>query len=147
MEEFKTSAKRYAQRGVSASKEDVHNAIKNIDKGLFPKAFCKIVPDYLTNDDFQRDFQERIILFEKLNKELENEGGVEVVNVKGMVSAIIVKDGDMGDYVTEYCVKNGVITVWTKRESVKLGPPLTISTDAIVESMDVIKEAIRSYNG
>ena len=45
------SGKRYAQRGVSASKEDVHNAIKNIDKGLFPKAFCKIVPDYLTNDD------------------------------------------------------------------------------------------------
>lgn len=37
-------------RGVSASKEDVHNAIKNIDKGLFPKAFCKIVPDYLGND-------------------------------------------------------------------------------------------------
>lgn len=44
-------SKRYAQRGVSASKEDVHNAIKNIDKGLFPKAFCKIVPDYLTNDE------------------------------------------------------------------------------------------------
>ncbi len=44
-------SKRYAQRGVSASKEDVHKAIKNIDKGLFPKAFCKIVPDYLTNDD------------------------------------------------------------------------------------------------
>lgn len=43
-------SKRYAQRGVSASKEDVHNAIKNIDKGLFPKAFCKIVPDYLTDD-------------------------------------------------------------------------------------------------
>ena len=42
---------RYNQRGVSASKEDVHNAIKNVDKGLFPKAFCKIVPDYLTNDD------------------------------------------------------------------------------------------------
>ncbi len=44
-------SKRYAQRGVSASKEDVHNAIKNIDKGLFPKAFCKIVPDYLSNDE------------------------------------------------------------------------------------------------
>jgi phosphoribosylformylglycinamidine cyclo-ligase len=41
-------SKRYAQRGVSAGKEDVHNAIKNVDKGLFPKAFCKIVPDYLT---------------------------------------------------------------------------------------------------
>ena len=44
-------SKRYAQRGVSASKEDVHNAIKNIDKGLYPKSFCKIVPDYLTNDN------------------------------------------------------------------------------------------------
>jgi phosphoribosylformylglycinamidine cyclo-ligase len=43
-------SKRYSQRGVSASKEDVHNAIKNIDKGLYPNAFCKIVPDYLTND-------------------------------------------------------------------------------------------------
>lgn len=45
------NSKRYNLRGVSASKEDVHNAIKNIDKGLFPKAFCKIIPDYLTNDD------------------------------------------------------------------------------------------------
>lgn len=44
-------SERYNQRGVSASKEDVHNAIKNIDKGLFPKAFCKIVPDYLTHDE------------------------------------------------------------------------------------------------
>jgi phosphoribosylformylglycinamidine cyclo-ligase len=45
------NSKRYSQRGVSASKEDVHTAIKNIDKGLFPKAFCKIVPDYLTGDN------------------------------------------------------------------------------------------------
>lgn len=45
-----TADGRYAQRGVSAAKEDVHQAIKNIDKGLFPKAFCKIVPDYLSGD-------------------------------------------------------------------------------------------------
>ena len=44
-------SKRYAQRGVSAGKEEVHNAIKNVDKGLFPQAFCKIVPDYLTGSD------------------------------------------------------------------------------------------------
>ena len=44
------STNRYMQRGVSSDKTDVHNAIKNIDKGLFPKAFCKIVPDILTND-------------------------------------------------------------------------------------------------
>jgi phosphoribosylformylglycinamidine cyclo-ligase len=41
---------RYNKRGVSASKEDVHNAIKNIDKGLYPNAFCKIIPDYLAGD-------------------------------------------------------------------------------------------------
>ena len=44
------SQDRYMLRGVSSDKSDVHNAIKNIDKGLFPKAFCKIVPDTLTND-------------------------------------------------------------------------------------------------
>ena len=44
------SNERYMLRGVSASKEDVHNAIKNIDKGLYPKAFCKIIPDILGGD-------------------------------------------------------------------------------------------------
>tara|TARA_B100001057_G_C22792596_1_gene928197 strand:- start:508 stop:1686 length:1179 start_codon:yes stop_codon:yes gene_type:complete len=44
------SSNRYLDRGVSADKEDVHNAIKNIDKGLYPKAFCKVIPDVLTND-------------------------------------------------------------------------------------------------
>ena len=44
------SNQRYSQRGVSATKDDVHKAIASIDKGLFPKAFCKIVPDHLTND-------------------------------------------------------------------------------------------------
>ena len=45
------SSDRYRLRGVSAQKEDVHNAIKNINKGLFPKAFCKIVPDHLTGSE------------------------------------------------------------------------------------------------
>ncbi len=44
------SSNKYADRGVSHGKEDVHNAIKNIDKGLFPKSFCKIIPDTLSND-------------------------------------------------------------------------------------------------
>ena len=47
----KEISKRYSGRGVSAGKEDVHKAIKNVDKGLFPKAFCKIIPDYLTGSD------------------------------------------------------------------------------------------------
>ncbi|MFQ3326527.1 MAG: phosphoribosylformylglycinamidine cyclo-ligase [Salibacteraceae bacterium] len=46
-----TTNSRYNLRGVSADKTDVHNAIKNVDKGLFPKAFCKIVPDYLTGSE------------------------------------------------------------------------------------------------
>ena len=46
-----SSQERYMMRGVSAAKEDVHNSIKNVDKGLFPKAFCKIVEDRLTGDD------------------------------------------------------------------------------------------------
>ncbi|MEY3397860.1 MAG: hypothetical protein RL220_454, partial [Bacteroidota bacterium] len=46
-----TDSSRYSQRGVSSQKEDVHAAIKNLDKGLFPKAFCKIVPDYLTGSE------------------------------------------------------------------------------------------------
>tara|TARA_Y100001980_G_scaffold46268_1_gene29458 strand:- start:875 stop:2053 length:1179 start_codon:yes stop_codon:yes gene_type:complete len=48
---LKVNKNRYELRGVSSKKEDVHKAIKNIDKGLYPKAFCKIVPDYLTNND------------------------------------------------------------------------------------------------
>ncbi|HHZ95907.1 MAG TPA: phosphoribosylformylglycinamidine cyclo-ligase [Flavobacteriales bacterium] len=46
-----SDASRYAARGVSAGKEDVHAAIKNVDKGLFPQAFCKIIPDYLTGSE------------------------------------------------------------------------------------------------
>ena len=102
--------------------------------------------EYLTDDLFQSNLKKKVKLFERLNKDLEQEEGVEFVNVKGMVSAIIVKDGDMGNYVAENCVKNGVLTVWTKRESIKLGPPLTISESAIIESIGVIRDFIRSYN-
>lgn len=44
------SSERYAGRGVSSTKSEVHNAIKKIDKGLYPQAFCKVIPDVLTND-------------------------------------------------------------------------------------------------
>lgn len=50
VQEGANSLNRYALRGVSSAKEDVHKAIANVDKGLFPKAFCKIVPDFLAND-------------------------------------------------------------------------------------------------
>lgn len=50
MSQISPEAIKYSQRGVSSSKEDVHKAIKYVDKGLFPKAFCKIIPDYLSNN-------------------------------------------------------------------------------------------------
>merc|ERR1719174_1877721 len=50
-EDTKADATRYSQRGVSADKGDVHKAIKNIDKGLFPRAFCKVVPDHLADSE------------------------------------------------------------------------------------------------
>ena len=53
------SNQRYMMRGVSASKEDVHNAIKNIDKGIFPQAFCKIIPDILGGDPEYCNMQAR----------------------------------------------------------------------------------------
>ena len=52
---------RYEQRGVSSAKEDVHKAIAGLDKGLFPKAFCKIVPDQLTDSRRQQAFGARIV--------------------------------------------------------------------------------------
>ena len=52
----------YNKRGVSAGKEDVHNAIKNIDKGVFPNAFCKVVPDFLGNDGISVDKNDKIIM-------------------------------------------------------------------------------------
>ena len=51
LQEKSRMSDRYAQRGVSATKDEVHAAIKNVDKGLFPQAFCKIVPDLLTKDE------------------------------------------------------------------------------------------------
>ncbi|HYW94919.1 MAG TPA: AIR synthase related protein, partial [Bacteroidales bacterium] len=45
------TSSRYRQRGVSSKKEDVHNAIRDVDKGLFPAAFCKVIPDILTGDE------------------------------------------------------------------------------------------------
>ena len=57
------SDQRYNLRGVSASKEDVHNAIKNIDKGIFPQAFCKIIPDDIIKPNIIYSFKGRMDIF------------------------------------------------------------------------------------
>ena len=103
----------------------------------------------LANLEFLSDleFQNKIKIFEERSNTLLKYKCVTNVNVKGMVSGIIIDNTPRTNKIVEYCILNGVLPVWTKRESVKLGPPLTISSEAIIESMGIIKEAIRGYNG
>ena len=65
--------------------------------------------------------------------------------LKGMVSGIIIDNTPRTNKIVEYCILNGVLPVWTKRESIKLGPPLTITIDAIHETFDVIEQGIQKY--
>ena len=60
-----------------------------------------------------------------------------------MVTGIILQDTDVANNVVKQCVMNGVLPVCTFRESIKLGPPLTITVDAIEEAFDVIESALR----
>ena len=85
---------RYMLRGVSAAKEDVHNAIKNIDKGLYPQAFCKIIPDILGGDPeysgflldhFADDVVRDAFLVSRFR--LENGDALAVVHVKSVPGA------------------------------------------------------------
>ena len=101
--------------------------------------------EFLTDDLFQAQLQEKSIIFEKRSRELLRHKNVTHVNTTGMVTGIIVENTQIADNIVEYCVMNGVLPVWTKRESIKLGPPLTIAPDAIHETFNVIEEGIRQY--
>ena len=67
------------------------------------------------------------------------------VNVEGMVAGIIMDDTPRTNKIVDFCVSNGVLPVWTKRESIKLGPPLTITIDAINEAFDIVEQGIKKY--
>ena len=99
--------------------------------------------EFLTDTEFQQDFQKRVAYFEERCAKLLDLQLVSKVNYKGMVAGIIMESTEVANKVVEYCLLNGVLPVCTFRESIKLGPPLTISIDAIEEAFDVIEEAIR----
>jgi len=101
--------------------------------------------EFLTHPDFQYKLSERIKVFEKRSTNLLKYKSVVDVNSKGMVAGIIMDSTPRTNNIVDYCVINGVLPVWTKRESIKLGPPLTISQDAIHETFDVIEEGIKKY--
>tara|TARA_R100001129_G_scaffold138570_1_gene99802 strand:- start:3117 stop:4373 length:1257 start_codon:yes stop_codon:yes gene_type:complete len=98
--------------------------------------------EFLTDPEFQQDFQKRVTYFEERCAKLLDLELVSKVNYKGMVAGIIMESTEVANKVVESCLLNGVLPVCTFRESIKLGPPLTISMDAIEEAFDVIEEAI-----
>jgi acetylornithine/succinyldiaminopimelate/putrescine aminotransferase len=102
--------------------------------------------EFLTDLSFQENLQKKVVVFENRMKQLEKYDSINYVNVKGMVAAILFKEEKDSLSVVADMVKNGVMPVNTWRESIKLGPPLTITIDAINEAFDVIEEAISTLS-
>ena len=101
--------------------------------------------EFLTDKQFQEQLLQKVKVFEKRSNDLLKYKNVVCVNAKGMVAGIILDDTPRTNNIVEYCVMNGVLPVWTKRESIKLGPPLTITIDAINETFDIIERGIQKY--
>ena len=101
--------------------------------------------DFLTDETFQTKLKKSCNLFGKLNKRLEKISYVERVNTKGLVSGIIVDTKERARDIVERCISNGVWPVLTHKNSIKLAPPLTISLDAIEESMNVLSSVMEYY--
>jgi 4-aminobutyrate aminotransferase-like enzyme len=98
--------------------------------------------EFLTDSVFQDELKHKIQYFEQRCKKLLELDLVHKVNYRGMVAGIILKSTAVANETVTYCLLNGVLPVCTFRESIKLGPPLTISLDAIEEAFDVIESAI-----
>tara|TARA_R110002012_G_scaffold312290_2_gene522894 strand:- start:442 stop:945 length:504 start_codon:yes stop_codon:yes gene_type:complete len=99
--------------------------------------------NFLTDDSFQNSLSEKVAVFEKRFKDLEKYDAIDTMNVKGMVAGIIFHDPAKAKEVVLNTVKNGVMPVNTWSTSIKIGPPLTITIDAINEAADVIEECIK----
>jgi 4-aminobutyrate aminotransferase-like enzyme len=98
---------------------------------------------FLTDEAFQLGLKQKINHFETRSKKLLKFKSVSRVNDRGMVAGIIFDSTEKANQVVEHCILNGVLPVCTFRESIKLGPPLTISIEAINEAFDVIEASIK----
>jgi len=99
--------------------------------------------DFLTNANFQNGLKRRIRVFEERMKKLESYGIVDYINARGMIGAVIFKNQDDTNNVIIKCINNGVMPVNTWRKAIKIGPPLTITVDALDEAFDVMEQALR----
>ena len=102
--------------------------------------------EFLRNKDFQRELKRKIKVFENRLKNLEKYDIINYINVRGMIGAIIFNDKEDANSVVVNSVRKGVMPVNTWSTSIKIGPPLTISIDAINEAFDVIEECITKQN-
>ena len=99
--------------------------------------------EFLTSDDFHKDFKERCDLFEDKSLDLLKFDSITNINARAMVTGIITKNTEIATAVVVKCIEKGVLPVCTFKNAIKLGPPLTITSDAIVEAFGVIEESIR----
>jgi 4-aminobutyrate aminotransferase/(S)-3-amino-2-methylpropionate transaminase len=99
--------------------------------------------NFLADKKFQQELKEKAELFESESNSLLNFESVTNINCRGMVTGIIFCDEPTATKVVKECVKNGVLPVYTFKNSIKLGPPLTISKEAIKEALGVISECIQ----
>ena len=105
-------------------------------------AACLANLEVLTDSVFQEELKEKIIHFEARCEKLLKLDAVVKNNYRGMVAGVIFENTEIADSVVNKCIMNGVLPVRTGRESINLGPPLTISVEAIEEAFDVIENAI-----
>ena len=99
--------------------------------------------EFLTSEEFHRDFQAKCDLFEKRSKKLLEYDIITNINTKGMVTGIITKEAPESTAIVKECIRNGVLPVCTFKNAIKLAPPLTISLEAIDEAFDVIETSIK----
>jgi len=103
--------------------------------------------EYLTSAEFHKNFNERCRFFEKRSKALLKLDSVKKINTCGMITGIIYDNTDLATKIVRKCIENGVLPVCTFRNSIKLGPPLTITLEAIEEAFDVIENCIKEVCG
>ena len=97
---------------------------------------------FLTSSKFQKKFSKTVSEFESRCNKLNDYEIVDKIYYRGMVAGIILENTEQAEKVVDLCIENGVLPVRTSRESIKLGPPLTITSRAIKEAFDVIEAAI-----
>tara|TARA_Y100001938_G_C8038982_1_gene405070 strand:- start:845 stop:1354 length:510 start_codon:yes stop_codon:yes gene_type:complete len=98
--------------------------------------------EFLTDDNFQKELEEKSKFVKNKCDELMKYDVIKTINVRGLIVGIILKDTETTNRIVESCIKDGVLMMCTKRESIKLGPPLTITIDALEEVFDVLESNI-----